>query len=71
VVVFCSDSVSSSEEVVDKVNKEEDDDESEDSFTLSPIEPLLLGLFSTGSDTAPIFSLPFPDHFSSACEYKF
>jgi hypothetical protein len=59
----CSESISSSEELVEEVDKAEDDDESEDSFTSSPIKPLLSGLFSTRSGIDPICSLPFSKSF--------
>ncbi len=67
--MFCSgvfsESVSSSEELVEEVDEAEDDEESEDSFTSSLIKPLLSGLFSTRSGIDPIWL--FPSHSSRAC----
>jgi hypothetical protein len=56
-VVLCSKSVSSSEELLKEVDEAEDDEESEDSFTSSPIKPLLSGLFLTRSGLNPIYLL--------------
>jgi hypothetical protein len=55
---------------VEEVDKAVDDDESEDSFTSSPIKPLLSGLFSTRSGIDPICSLPISESFLKSLQLQ-
>jgi hypothetical protein len=65
----CSESVYSSEELVEEVDEAEDDDGSEDSFTSSPIKRLLSGLFSTRSGIDPI-CFPFSKSFLKSLQLQ-